>query len=442
MESNSRILKKNWILIWLLGMAGQICWNIENSWFNTFVYAKIAPNPTIISWMVAVSAAITTFATFLIGTLSDRRGRRKPFIVIGYICWGMFTIAFGASEFLPKNPIIIASIFVITTDAVMSFFGSVGNDSGFSTWTTDISNEHNRGKLGGALAAMPVLATIFGSVVSGIIIDQLDYFPFFIIMGGFVMAVGFITIFTLKDSPDLKPKRDEKGYWHQFLSVFNISTFKKNKELFWVFIVMLTYFIGFNVYFPYITIYFVNYLNLNYTMTGIIQGAGLLAAVLLTIPAARFIDKGKSPFVILFAVVVNFMGLFTITLSSAIPMLLIGVLGAGMGYVLTFQTLIAWIKNLYPEDQRGQFEGIKQIFFVCLPMIIGPSIATVIINKLGVRGVIDGVAGMIPTESLFIFSAVLTSLTVLPLIPAYRLNKARLHSSEKDDTSKVTGSQE
>jgi MFS family permease len=102
-----------------------------------------------------------------------------------------------------------------------------------------------------------------------------------------------------------------------------------------------------------------------------------------------------------------------------------------MGYVLTFQTLIAWIKNLYPEEQRGQFEGIKQMFFVCLPMIIGPSIATVIINKFGVQGVIDGTAGMIPTQSLFIFSAVLTSLTVLPLIPAYRLNKARIHSSKK-----------
>lgn len=431
MENNNKISSKNWVLIWVLGMAGQICWNVENSWFNTFVYDKIAPNPAIVSWMVAASATVTTFATFLIGTWSDRIGRRKPLIIVGYIFWGMLTIAFGATEFLPKNPIIIAAVFVIAVDAVMSFFGSVGNDSGFSTWTTDISNEHNRGKLGGALATMPVFATIFGAIVSGIIIEALDFFPFFIIMGGFVMIVGIITIFTLKDSPTLRPKKDEKGFWHQFLSVFNIRTFKKNKELFWAFTVMLVYFIGFSVYFPYITIYFVNYLKLDYSVAGIIQGIGLIGAVLLTIPAARFIEKGKSAFIILFAVIVNFIGLFVITLSSKIPVLFIGVLGAGMGYVLTLQTLTAWIKNLYPEDQRGQFEGIKQIFFVCLPMIIGPSIAAVVINNYGVQGVVDGVVGMIPTESLFIVSALLTGLTVLPLIPAYRLNKARINAAKE-----------
>ena len=50
---------KFWILVWLLGLAGQLCWNIENQWFNTFVYAKIAKDPTIISWMLAISALAT-----------------------------------------------------------------------------------------------------------------------------------------------------------------------------------------------------------------------------------------------------------------------------------------------------------------------------------------------------------------------------------------------
>lgn len=32
--------KRNWMLIWIIGMAGQIAWNIENNWFNTFVYER------------------------------------------------------------------------------------------------------------------------------------------------------------------------------------------------------------------------------------------------------------------------------------------------------------------------------------------------------------------------------------------------------------------
>ena len=72
----NNISRKNWILIWVLGMAGQICWNIENSWFNNFVYAKIAPEPAIVSWMVGVSAVVSTFCTFLVGTWGDRIGKR------------------------------------------------------------------------------------------------------------------------------------------------------------------------------------------------------------------------------------------------------------------------------------------------------------------------------------------------------------------------------
>jgi MFS family permease len=421
-----KISKKNWALIWILGMAGQLCWNVENAWFNTFVYAKIAPNPDIISWMVGASATVTTFATFLIGTMGDRRGKRKPFIAIGYILWGIFTIVFGVSEFLPINSVFAAGCFIVVMDAVMSFFGSVGYDSGFCAWTTDISNEGNRGRVGGAFATMPVLATIFGSVVSGIIIDQLDFFAFFTIIGGLVAVIGLFTLFLLKDSPNLRAKKDPMGFWHQFFSVFNYRTVRENKELFWVFIIMMVYFIGFNVYFPYITIYFVNYLGMDYTLTGIVQGLSLLVAVLLTIPAARFIDRGRNTRVIGAALILNVLGLTLISLSNQLISLAFGMLLTGAGYVIILQTLTAWYKNLYPEEQRGQFEGIKQLFFVCIPMIIGPLISNIIIKNYGVFAVVDGKEGMIPNELLFVVSAGLTLVTLLPLQPAGRLLSQRI----------------
>ena len=420
-----KISKRNWALIWILGMAGQLCWNVENAWFNAFVYAKIAPNPDIISWMVGTSATVTTFATFFIGTMGDRIGKRKPFIAVGYILWGAFTIIFGVSEFLPIQSVFAAGCFVVAMDAIMSFFGSVGYDSGFCSWTTDISNESNRGRVGGAFATMPVLATIFGSVVSGIIIDQLDFFAFFTIIGVLVMAIGVFSVIMLKDSPQLRAKRDPKGFWHQFFSVFNYRTIRENKELFWVFVVMMVYFIGFNVYFPYINIYFVNYLGMDYTLTGIVQGLSLLVAVLLTIPAARYIDRGRNTGVIAVALLINVTGLLMISLSSQLISLAFGMLFAGAGYVIILQTLTAWYKNLYPEEQRGQFEGIKQLFFVCIPMIIGPFISNLIIKNYGVLVVVDGEEGMIPNELLFTVSAVLTILTILPLLPAGRLLSRR-----------------
>ena len=428
------ISRKNWVLIWVLGMAGQICWNIENSWFNTFVYRKIAPDPAIVAWMVGVSAVVSTFCTFLIGTAGDRRGKRKKFIALGYILWGIFTFAYGATEFLPKNPVWLAATCVVLADAVMSFFGSMGNDGGFGPWTTDISNDSNRGKVGGALAVMPVFATIFGAVVSGIIIDALDFLPFFAIMGGFVSVMGIVCLFAMEDAPGLQPNRDPKGFWHQFFSVFDYRIVGKNKELFWVFLVMMVYFIGFNVYFPYITVYFTDNLGMDFTLTGIVQGIGLMAAAVCTIPAAKFIDRGQCGRVIAGAVACNLVGLVVVSVSTAFVPLLIGVFGAGLGYVLVLQSLTAWMKNLYPEDQRGQFEGVKQIFFVCIPMIFGPMLATPVINTWGIAKTVNGVAGMVPGKSLFLISAVVTLAALAPLVPAARHEAKRIREKKTKET--------
>ena len=72
-----------WFVIWGMGLAGQICWNIENQWFNTFVYAKISGDVNIVTSMVMVSALVTTISTLFFGTLSDRRGKRKRLISPG-----------------------------------------------------------------------------------------------------------------------------------------------------------------------------------------------------------------------------------------------------------------------------------------------------------------------------------------------------------------------
>ena len=162
-----------WLLVWGLGLIGQLVWNIENQWFNTFVYAKIAKDPTIISWMVAISAIATTISTFVFGTMSDRKGRRKTFIGFGYILWGIFTILFGTTEFITGGKgaataklLMLAATAVVLADALMSFFGSMGNDAGFNVWLNDNMTEKNRGHIGAALATQPILGTIIGVVLS------------------------------------------------------------------------------------------------------------------------------------------------------------------------------------------------------------------------------------------------------------------------------------
>lgn len=428
----NRIGARNWVVIWIVGLAGQLCWNVENQWFNTFVYAKIAPEPLIINAMVAVSAVVTTISTFLSGTLSDMLGKRRPFISIGYILWGAFTIGFGATEFLPRNNLVSLAVAVVAADAIMSFFGSFGNDAGFNPWTTDISNEKNRGTLGAVIAVQPVAATILGTVVSGYIIGAVDYFGFFIIMGAFMAAVGIFSIFAVKESPALRPNKDPKGFLHQFLSSFNFKLVFRDRLLLWVFLIFSAFFISFNVYFSYILNYFIYTLGYDEGTSGLIMGIGLVIAIPLTFIAGPMINKGKFVPVLCVAVALNIAGLLVL-LASGLAAVLLGIVLVGGGYMCVYQALMIWVKNLYPEDKRGALEGVRLLFYVLIPMALGTTIASPIIRTLGVEVVNEfGVKGYAPTSPLFAIAAGLALLTYIPIYFAYREQKRRAGLSQID----------
>ena len=118
--------RKVWIGIILLAFSGQLAWGVENQFFNTFMFDKIKPDPRPISWMVAASAVAATLTTILMGTLSDRTrtriGRRRPFILFGYLAWGIFTAVFPSAAFF--RPVTLAIGMYISTqniDLLISF---------------------------------------------------------------------------------------------------------------------------------------------------------------------------------------------------------------------------------------------------------------------------------------------------------------------------------
>ncbi|MCR5153918.1 MAG: MFS transporter [Lachnospiraceae bacterium] len=439
--------KKNgfnfWLLVWGLGIAGQICWNMENQWFNTFVYAKIVKDPTIISIMVGVSAAATTLSTFLFGCVSDRIGKRKILVSLGYILWGLFTIAFGFTEFIMSgsvgiagNILLAAGVAVISADAIMSFFGSMGNDIGFNAWINDNMNDTNRGQLGAAIATQPIIGTILGTVVGGMLVGaDNNYMRLFLVMGGAIILFGLYSLFAMKDVEGLKPSK-KGSFGKQFFSIFNFKKYLEHKELAWVNLALAVYFIAFNMYFAHIGNYMIYYLGFTADMMGYIEGAGLTLAMLCTIPATKLLNNKKEPVVSFVSVIINSLGVAVLgffvrpetvdVMTVFNPVLLVGVILLGIGYVLFLQSITVWSKQLYPEDARGQFEGIRILFFVLIPMIIAPLIANPIIKKSGEYVDENGFTAYLPTHTLFIVGAVLVLFTILPLIPANKLHKERV----------------
>jgi MFS family permease len=436
-----------WSLVWGLGLAGQLCWNMENQWFNTFVYAKIAKDSTIVTMMVICSALVTAFSTFFFGTFSDRIGSRRKFVSLGYIAWGIFTIVFGFTEFIGSGKIggetkllLLAAVLVVLADCVMSFFGSIGNDSGFNAWTNDMTTDRNRGQIGAALATQPVIGTIAGTVLGGLLIGSNDnYQRLFWAMGLFVITMGIISLLTLRDAPGLKPHKEGR-FWKQFVSVFDFKLFFERRELALACLTVIAYFIPFNVFFVHIGNWLIYYIGFTPDMMGIIQGISLIAAMLLAIPAGFLINRYKTPLVAACGTALTAAGLLVVGIfirpdrvdasaifAAANAPLLLAVFLIGAGYILLMQAMTIWVKQLYPENSRGQFEGIRIMSFVLVPMLIGTIIGNIIVkNGAGTVQNEFGFSENIPTESLFQWAAALLMPTFVPLFLAAKLYRKRV----------------
>ena len=130
-----------WVILTMFSLTGQIAWVVENMYLNVFIYKMFRATPGDISLMVAASAVSATLTTILMGTLSDRVGRRKPFMCIGYILWGISILAFTLIRadilegMIPQtlSAMVVGAQLVILMDCIMTFFGSTANDAAFNT---------------------------------------------------------------------------------------------------------------------------------------------------------------------------------------------------------------------------------------------------------------------------------------------------------------------
>ena len=421
--------KRTWTALILIGLVGQFAWTIENMYFNVFLYNAIAPDPTAIAWMVALSAVAATVTTLLMGALSDRVGKRKGFISLGYILWGLSVMAFAllarperlsAFQAAYAKGILTGPILVVVLDCVMTFFGSTANDAAFNAYVTDVTTTENRGRAESVLAILPLVSmlVIFGVFDSWT--QRGDWFAFFLFFGVLMSVTGVVSLFLVKDSEALQPRKD--SYFQNLLYGFTPRVVKALPELYLSLLAFTLFSIGVQVFFPYLIVYFQHYLKMD--DYAIVLGVVLLFASLVSVLAGRFLDKyGKLTFVLPAAGVMigGLLGLYFVRTS-------LGVMIAGAimmsGYMLVTAALSALIRDYTPKDKAGHFQGVRMVFAVCLPMIIGPFIGSAVIKSGGAVYEDLGVVKNVPTPAIFLAAAVCVVLLILPVLQLYRRKKA------------------
>lgn len=411
----SPIDRKTWMVIAALAVTGQIAWAVENTWFNTFIFDTITKDPRPIAFMVAASAIVATLTTLFIGNLSDRTrsrwGRRKPFIVAGYFFWGLMTIIFPMAAWAKTAQ--LAVILVVLFDCVMTFFGSTANDAAFNAWTADLTPSGERGKVEGVLNLSLFIAQILSMTAAGLLIEKLGYFVFFYALGGIVMLVGLLAGTQVRET---SPYAETPVIGAKKEAFFKLAYLNEHRQLFTLFLVIMLAAIGMNVAFPYLIIYLENYIGVSKGQFAIIGGAIMVVSGALAIPFGILADRWNKKALLFLAIVVSALGAALLSFMRGIlPLALAGILWQGF-YVAVSIASVAWMKELLPADARGKFLGFRMIFWILIPMVIGPAIGSALIRRFGIPATLSGEAGFIPVPIIFQVSAALSLLALIPTL--------------------------
>ncbi len=442
-----KLSKRLWFNFILFGFMGQIAWNVENMYFNTFLYNSVYAGASqgaidgsisvmsAISKMVALSAATAVITTFVMGTLSDKMRKRKLFISFGYIAWGIVTAAFG---FISKenvgailgsaaDEIRILSVTVWTViimDSVMTFMGSTSNDSAFNAWVTDVTNSSNRPKVETVFAALPIAAM---GVVMGVgtlaQTGTISYKTFFLCLGAFVVLCGVIGLFTLED-PQYKEieKAEKSNYWADLFYGFKPSVIKENARLYLTLSASCLYAIAVQVFFPYLLI-FIQYVvipeseGIDFMAPGsLVRIAIALIFMVVTIVLLMKLASVNKSKAFIIGTVCFVVGLTALGFANGIVEVIMAAAPTAVGYVVLMIHLAATVRDFTPEGKAGLFQGIRMIFNVLIPMVVGPKLGELASVSSQTTYVDEyGVSQICPTANMFIYAAIVSVAVLVPL---------------------------
>ena len=428
MENKTVFGRNNWVILILFGLVGQLAWSVENMYFNLFVYDTVSPNLGAITLMVQLSGVMATVATLIAGALSDKVGNRRKFISIGYAIWGVTVALFGylSPELTiklfgvdPQSAVAITLTAVIVGDCIMTLFGSTANDACFNAWVTDNTRPSFRGTVEGVLAILPLIAMLIVAGGFGILVDMLGgYSTVFLILGIIISLCGVLGIFIIRDSEHL----EKNGTLRDIFYGFRPSVIKDNRSLYAALLIIVVYGVACQIFMPYLIIYMREYLGFSTVEYSVVFGAAIAVGAVINVFLGRLSDRKDKKKLLYVAAAIMAVGLFAMYfakgMSHVATLLLFGVAGFIMitGYIFVSALTGAIVRDNTPPESAGKLQGVRMVFSVLIPMIVGPMIGNGINKAMGATLENAGADAMtteyIPAPEIFLVGALVSCILI------------------------------
>ena len=460
-KNKGKLSPRLWIGMLMCSFIGGLAWNVENMYFNTFLWNEVYEGSVgvtsltytdAVNIMVTFSAVVAVVTTFIMGTLSEKMKNRKAFISFGYIAWGIITALFG---FITKDN--VASVFglsdgvkiVITTawvvvvmDMIMTFMGSTSNDSAFQAWVTDVTTPETTPKVEAAFTfvgfiAMAVIMVV-GSMAQG---GAIPYSLFFIGLGVVVTIAGIVALFVVDNPKKLEDAKKDAGasktsYWADLFYGFRPSVIKENSKLYLILVATGIFNCAFQVFFPYLLTYFGEVvikanedlfkdvpknIPVSLIIVAVIAIITLVAGIVILL---KIYNKSKAAAFIPSVLSLIAGLLFMFFAKTNLYLMLVGAVFMLIGYLVIMIQFGANVRDSIPQDKVGLFQGVRMIFFVLIPMVVGPTLGNIATKNSKVTITdISGAESMLPTEMMFLYAAIVAVFIFIPLLAYLKKDK-------------------
>ena len=451
MEKFSR---RNWFLLLLFGMIGQIAWSVENMFFGTFVYESFKDYNLAdgglgtVTLMVQLSGIVATVVTLIAGTLSDKLGNRRSFISIGYIIWGITVALFGCltPEILgsvlskPATQLVTLSLVLfVVGDCVMTLFGSTANDAAFNAWVTDNTKPSYRGYVESVLSILPLLGLLIVAGGIGILTGAFGYTPVFIGLGVLITACGVMGIFMFKDAPTV----EKSGGFRDIVYGFRPSVVKKHLPFYATLLSVAIFGIAMQTFMSYLIIYMKYCLGFSDLEYSAVFAVAIIAGAAVNLYLGKLSDKMSKSKLLYFAAIILSVGLFGMYFASMVPvenkvalLILFGIGGFVMICGNIFSTALngSIMRDNTPAEAVGKMQGVRMFASVLVPMLVGPAIGNALNQRFGSGAQLEGndvlTAATAPAREIFLAGAIISLLALLA-IPLIRMAEEKIKKSEK-----------
>ncbi len=413
----------------IFSLTGQVAWVIENMYFNVFIYKMFNASAAAISTMVAASAVSATLTTIIIGALSDKIGKRKLFICGGYILWGLSIGSFALIRMDVINALFGSSVsaaavgisLVIIMDCVMTFFGSSANDACFNAWLTDSTDSTNRGAAEGINAMMPLVAilVVFGGFMAFDLEKSEDWVKIFLIIGAAVLIIGVLGIFLIEDKAE--KKEENKSCFKNIIYGFRPSVIAENKLLYIAFIAFTIFSIAIQIFMPYLIIYYE--VSLKMSDYVLVMAPAIILASIFTAVYGKAYDKFGFKKAIIPTVLTLMLGFAVLYFVRGKALVFVGSLLMMIGYLASTAVFGAYLRDKTPVGKAGMFQGLRIVFQVLIPGIVGPFIGAQVLKNAETIVGGDGTVSFVPNANIFAAAFVASLFVWIALFVIFRLTK-------------------